>query len=205
MNIHNTLKNKLQFSSKEQIIKELGYNSTEKGTKALDGFLKSKDLYTWIHSGYYDFKYTAEQLLKRLCVILDLDSKTVDDELQIQVKYYAELRRVQYNYIFVNTNFKRTTQPIFALAYSEAKRRIKLDAKECIFKSETEILDIVSKTVKQHYLKTKGNIGIWGSIENYIYHHNDKIFTFDRDGNRITADTVNESKATLSLKRKSLC
>jgi len=204
MNIHNRLKKQLQFSSKEQIVKELGYNSTKKGIQALDRFLESKDLYSWLHSGYFDFKYTAEQFFKKICIILDIDADVVHTELEAQKKYSEELKKFQNDYVFVNTNFKRTTQPIFVLAYCEAQRRIKLDAHKCVFKSESEILKLVSISVKQHYLKTEGNLGIWGRIESYIYHHNDKTFTFNTDGKRVTADEVNESKATLLLKGKKL-
>ena len=205
MNIHNTIKKHLQHSHKEELASKLGYSSIKKATKALNTFLESEDLYSWLHSGYYDFKYTAEQLLRKICLEIGIDFTIVDIELQEYKKYYVEVQKLQNDYIFVNTNFRRTTQPVFVLALCESKRRIKLDAKKYVFKNKTEILELISKSVKQHYLSTKGTLGIWGKIENYIYHHKDKIFTFDTDGTKIIDDEVDESKATLSVKGKLLC
>ncbi len=42
MNIHNTLKKHLHVSSKEKIAQQLGYNSADKGIKALNLFYHMK-------------------------------------------------------------------------------------------------------------------------------------------------------------------
>jgi hypothetical protein len=196
MNIHNTLKNKLQFSSKEQIIKKLGYNSIGKGTQTIDAFLHSQNLCAWLHSGYYDFKYTAEEFLKKLCSILDIPQDELDIELQKQIQQYDEFCKLSSNYIFVNTNFKRTTEPVFALAFLESKRRLKIPTKD---------LEVISKIVKEHYIENNGALNIWGKIENYIFHSIDKTYLFDIDGNLVDSDdNISESKATLTLRGKRL-
>jgi len=119
------------------------------------------------------------------------------EELALQ----KELRKFHHCHIFVNTNFKRTSQPIFALALLESRRRIKIDAKELTFKSLDEILVIVSSIVKSHYKETQGDIGIWGKAVNYVYHHYDnKTYLFNHNGNEIENIVINESRAVLSLK-----
>jgi hypothetical protein len=193
MNIQNALKNKLQFSSKEQIAQKLEYSSTAKGIQAIDAFLDSKNLYVWLHSGYYDFKYTAEGFLKKLCLILDIPY----DELSIELQQLSiEVQQLSSNYIFVNTNFKRTTEPIFALAFLESKRRLKVPTKD---------LEVVSKIVRQHYIENNGVLNIWGKIKNYVFHSANKTYIFDTDGNLVESDDdISESKATLTLKGKRL-
>jgi len=112
-----------------------------------------------------------------------------------------ELRKFKDSYIFVNTNFKRKNEPIFALAFCEGERRISLDKNELIFKNDDEIFKIVSNIVKEHYEQSAGKIGIWGNIVNYTYHHsNDKVYVFDKNGDKIESEPIYESKAVLRLK-----
>ena len=120
-----------------------------------------------------------------------------------ELKMQEELAKYKDCYIFVNTNFKRKSEPIFALAFCEPLRNISIDKKDLIFKTDKEVFAIISDIVKQHFIDTKGKIGIWGNIVNYVYHHKDGYkYIFDKDGNIIKSkDTdITENKSTLSLK-----
>jgi len=103
-------------------------------------------------------------------------------------------------YICVNTNFKRKGQPIFALAFSESERRLKIPVENLLFKTESEVLNIVSNFIVNHYTTTKGDIGIWGKAVNYVFHHNGKRYNFGTEGNPIYNIDVPETMATLNLK-----
>jgi len=73
------------------------------------------------------------------------------------------------------------------------------------FKNLDEILVIVSDIVRHHYKQTKGKIGIWGNIVNYVYHHSDTLtYLFDTNGDLIQNQIINESKATLRLNGKNI-
>jgi len=205
MSTYKIIKKRVQFSEIETLSKELGYSSTKKATKIIESFLDSKDVYSWLHLGYYDFKYTSEEFLKKLCCIFDVDYRHVENELKKEDIYYKEVARVQKNYIFVNTNFKRKNEPIFALACLEHNRNICLEAKEVVFKTKDEVLKIVSQTVQKHYKQSAGKLPLWGKISNYIYHHDDEVFIFSTDGKIIKNVAVDESKATLSIKGKDIC
>jgi len=61
-------------------------------------------------------------------------------------------------YIFVNTNFKRKNEPIFALAFMESGRRISIPKEQFAFKSDDEIFELVSKIVKKHYKENEGKL-----------------------------------------------
>ncbi|MEA2091327.1 MAG: hypothetical protein U9O83_03050 [Campylobacterota bacterium] len=201
MNLHNIVKIKLETSSSEELIQKLQYSSIKRGLKTLEAFLAYENLHSWIHSGYYDFKYTAVEFYEQLAKALNISSEDINSELQKQKKYQREVDKFKNCYIFVNTNFKRTTQPIFALAISESSRRIQIKAEKLVFKKDTEILAIVSDIVKAHYEQTQGVVGIWGKIVNYVYHHSDnKSYKFDIDAKEIENITVKESHATLTLK-----
>lgn len=105
------------------------------------------------------------------------------------------------NYIFVNTNFKRKSEPIFALALLEPKRRISLSKIEGLLdKSTNEILNDISNLVKNHYIEYKDGLYIWGKIASYQVHLFDVIYQFDIEGNLIeTNEVVPESMATMRI------
>jgi len=125
------------------------------------------------------------------------DTPTVytEEELALQ-KEQKKLRSV---YIYVNTNFKRTSEPIFVLAAMEYIRRLKVKDM-LLFQTDDEMFETISTVVKNHYNENDGKLNLWGDIVSYNYHHYDgKQYVFDKDGNIIN-DVVSESKATVSIK-----
>ncbi|MEA2099988.1 MAG: hypothetical protein U9P72_07650 [Campylobacterota bacterium] len=201
MDIYKTINIKLQTISKESLIKKMGYGSVKKGLDSLKLFEDSKDLYSWISAGHYDLKYSSSQFFEKLCEVLEIEKNDVKFALVQQAKYKNEIDKFNSCYIFVNTNFKRTTQPIFILAFAEGARRIGLDTKEFVFKTQEEILDSISNIVASHFKRKDGKVEVWGDIKNYIYHNFDgETYTFDVDGKQIENIEVSQSRATLSLK-----
>lgn len=200
MKIEEIIKSKLATIPKSEILNKLGYSSNIKALEALDKFISSKDLYDWLHSGHFDFKYTVLSFFKKLCEIIDIDKNIVNKALLDDKKYDAELERFKDSYIYVNTNFKRKSEPIFALASLESQRRLKISPENLLFKEEDEILNIVSNFIANHYSKTKGDIGIWGKAVNYVFHHNGNKYIFDTEGNSVYNIDVSETMATLKLK-----
>lgn len=59
MKIEEIIKSKFRIIPKDEIVAKLGYSSSKKAIEALDKFINFKNLYDWLNSGYYDFKYTA--------------------------------------------------------------------------------------------------------------------------------------------------
>ncbi len=88
--------------------------------------------------------------------------------------------------MFVETNFKRANQPIFALAIMEGKRNFKIDRYK--FKNKDEELEFVKDFVKKHYKENNGKIELWGKIKHYVYKSDwfNKYLIIDIDGNIIT-------------------
>ena len=119
---------------------------------------------------------------------------------QEEIAQRKEREKFKECYIFVNTNFKRKSEPIFALAFCEYKRHISLPKNDLIFKTDQEIFEIISDIVKQHYISSSGAIALWGKIENYNYHHKDgNSYIFDINGNVIANKKIIESKARVYL------
>jgi len=123
-------------------------------------------------------------------------TKYTKEELKEQ-KEIASLKRCN---IFVNTNFRRKNEPIFALAMCEGRRNLPVDIESLLFKSDEESLKIVGQFIKKHYIKSNGDLGIWGKIVNYAYHHKDsKSYVFDTNGVLLENVEVLQSRASLSL------
>jgi len=131
---------------------------------------------------------------------LNIDKKIVDKALFKDAKYHAELEKFKYSHIFIHTNFKGNNEPIFALAFLESQRRLRVPIENLLFKTENEILNIVKDFVIEHYSVSKGNIGILGKVLNYVFNHNKIKYIFDTEGNRLFNINVSESMATLKLK-----
>ncbi|MBD3795965.1 MAG: hypothetical protein IE881_08580 [Epsilonproteobacteria bacterium] len=105
------------------------------------------------------------------------------------------------NYIFVNTNFKRKGEPIFVLAFLEAKRRISITDELAASTNQEELFQIIGAYVKNHYEQNNGDLGTWGKIVNYQVHLQDKVYLFDIKGNHLDNEVpVPENCATMSLK-----
>jgi len=199
-----TIKEKLTTQDISSLHKKVGYNTSKKFIETLDKLISTNSIYDWIYSGHYDLVYNSKDFLTKLCEVLDISKSLLNDEINKAVEYCKEEERFKSSYIFINTNFKRKSEPIFALALCEKFRNISLYKKEdLLFKSIKEILDILSNQIKSHYEENIDKLSIWGKIVSYQVHLFDKTYVFDINGKlREDENEVFESKATISINNK---
>lgn len=124
-----------------------------------------------LRSSAFDFRYSSDAFVKALADALGADKIFVELEL-------AEIRQQIETYenrfvprIFVDTGFRRTTQPIFALAACEHQREIGLSDDEMAQyerASVPERIRILCERVRRHYIEHSGFLGIWGFIQHYV-------------------------------------
>lgn len=104
-------------------------------------------------------------------------------------------------FIFVDTGFKRTTQPIHALAFMEGRRRIPVSPEINQMLIEQCIPEIQNIILKHHH-DTNGILDMWGEIQCYKYFITEQdAIVFDVDGTVLSG--VEQSAppaATLTLK-----
>ena len=201
MTLHTQIIEKLRHLSHNELLKTMGYHNLKAGHKTLKQFLDTADIYLWLKNGNYDLKYNSEQFLKQLLKALNLTSAGNDVLKQYNKRLDAISAMRNTPYIYIDTHFKRASQPIFALAFMESKRNIRLDKEQLLFKSEKETLKIVGDIVKKHYLSSNGKLQLWGEIFTYIYHNTDgKKFVFNPDGTlSINQGEIMESRAELRI------
>ena len=197
------LDNKIKNTPLQTVIKKLDYNSERKLKKSLDKFINCESINKWLNSGFYDLVYNAENFLIDICNLFKIDKEILSYEIKKVNQLKKENERFKNSYIFINTNFKRKSEPIFALALCESKRRISLYKNEkYLFKSIDEILNIVSKQIINHYINSSGKLGIWGEIENYQLHLFDNIYTFDLKGKLLNLkENFDINLASLKIKK----
>ena len=207
MTLHQQIKQKTLSVPTEELLKKLGYQNLQLGEQTLNAFLDSKSIYQWLLEGYFYFKYNSESFLKKLSSILEIPSEEVEAEIKKDKEHVNTIKSMKQPYSFVNTNFKRTSEPIFALAFMENKRRVFFEKEELYNKSDEVILELVGQTIKQHYIDNNDELKLWGLIENYIYHHIDnRTFIFDTNGKIIKQpeQPIIESKAEFKIGNKAI-
>ena len=160
------------------LAKKLGYYNLDKLNQALLKITQAKSLDEFLQNGYYDYVYTSENLVLKLAKIYGLD---ILDELNQAKKLNDEVKKYKNSYIYIDTNFKRNTEPIFMLAMMQGARYLYFDKKELAFKSLDKQLQFISKIVKNHYKSTK-KLPLFGEITGYKFNHLGKNYSFGVDG-----------------------
>ena len=160
------------------LAKKLGYYNLDKLNQALLKITQAKSLDEFLQNGHYDYFYTSENLVLKLAKIYGLD---ILDELNQAKKLNDEVNKYKNSYIYIDTNFKRNTEPIFMLAMMQGVRYLYFDKKELAFKSLDKQLQFISKVVKNHYKKIK-KLPLFGEITGYKFNHLGKSYSFDVDG-----------------------
>ena len=179
MNLLYAIKQALEQTNHDELLRTMGYHNLKAGHKTLQKFLETDDIYLFLKNGSFDMKYNSEAFLKALLKALDLTS-VGEDELKQYNKRLDAIRAMRNRpYIFIDTKGEST----FVLAILACRRRIPIDKEILVFKSEKEILEIIGNIVKNHYVLFDGKLQLWGEFFTYIYHNTDgKKFIFNPNG-----------------------
>lgn len=185
---------KLSKASKDELRKALGYDVYSKSfLKAYNATINAKNLSEFLKKGYFDWLYNSKSLILKLAQILGVD---LDSELKEAETYNAELRKYEDMYIYIGTNFKRTTQPIFALALLQDTRYVEIPDKSVFcFKRLDEQLKIAGDIVRDSY-KKEPTLRIFGNVTGYKIHMLGKNYFFNTNGELMDQE-INEQVATI--------
>jgi hypothetical protein len=195
------IKNSLQTADVKTLAYKLGYSNTNVFEKTLKKFTGSPTILQWIENGHYDFVNNGETFLKKITNILGFDNAILQKELDYITLYKEEEQKFKSSYIFIDTNFKRESEPMGALTICEHFRRISLyKVEKFLFKSTNEILELLKIDIKKHYKKNQEGLNIWGKIVSYQLHLLGEIYLFDTNGElKIDQIPVIESKAEIRI------
>lgn len=181
MNLHNELQLKIANTSLKDIALLMGYRPkhADKASQRIQRAIDDPNL--GLDDAGFDLKYSDEEFLKKLCEVLDLDSPSVLEEIKKVSDNAFEIRTRYQPWIWVDTGFKRTHEPIFVLAFIEHFRRIPLP--ELAGLPLDEQIEKVKKGILRHYKENDGKLLIWGEIKKYWFHYGEnQVIAFSPDG-----------------------
>lgn len=118
----------------------------------------------------FDFRYDSRGFALALCRALGINELQADSEINELTQACFEDRWAFRPYIFVDTAFRRTSQPLFALAACEAMRRLKLG--DGFWRLPlVEQLASVKQRIREHVVTSGGKVGPWGLVQRYLFYY----------------------------------
>ena len=194
--IYEQIKELTLNSDKKLLSKALGYAREKNFSSALANLQSANSLDEFMSKGHFDWSYSSKTLILALSEHFGLN---IEDELNAAKIHYDERTKFRGSYIYIDTNFKRFNEPIFALAMVQHLRYISLTPflDELCFKALDEQLNIISKIVKDYYQKTK-SLPVFGEITGFKLCLLGKNYALDTDGNFVQKE-IFECIATLKF------
>lgn len=194
--IYEQIKELTLNSDKKSLSKALGYAREKNFSSALADLQRANSLDEFMSKGHFDWSHSSKTLILALSEYFGLNIK---DELNAAKIRYDERAKFRGSYIYMDTNFKRFNEPIFALTMAQHLRYISLIPflDELCFKALDEQLNIISQIVKDYYQKTK-TLPVFGEITGFKLYFLGENYSLDTDGNFIQKE-IFESIATLKF------
>jgi len=197
------LQAKLDTLSHAQYIlfsKQMGYVNFEKFDKHIKLLKSINSLTEYFTNTTYDLVYDSKGFLFSLFDTLHLSKENLKYDIEEYEKLDAEIKEIQKSYIYIQTHFKRKSEPIIALAALEHKRRLQLDSNALASKPLLEQLDIIQKQIATHYNQTdNGQIELWGKIDTYILNFKNLVFVFSKDAKLQNFNLIKKPNESLAV------
>lgn len=168
------------------------------------------DPYLGLRSSAFDLRYSNREFAEKLAEVLGVGEETTQKELK---KICAEIEEEEGRFtpvIWVDTGFKRTSQPIFALALMEHLRYLPFNDEELSEYHQASMikrLELVGEKIRAHFRRSNGEIELWGTIQRYRFHFSEceaLIILPDGTVHGEAANIFSEKSASLRLKGKKL-
>lgn len=164
-----------KFNSKQFKNLDFNYSSNSNFEKSLKIFLNSVSLKEFFSKPFYDFNHNNESFIRRVIELINEDTYQLDQFLQFRQK----LESFKKPYLFAETNFKRTTEPIIALGLMSSIRFLYLDKEEIYNLKESEVNNYINHKIDL-FIKERGiKLPLFGKILSFTYfdlNHNRKTF-----------------------------
>jgi hypothetical protein len=191
----------LERSDPSELLRGIGYpeHSLPNASKRLAAVLADPDL--GLRSSRYDFRYSNREFLIALVDALAIDREPAIAAIDALQRKLQRQRYAFRPWIFVETCFRRSTEPVFALAAMEGRRRIRMP-ESAILADRKELVRIASEKAKEHFQRHQGQLPLWGEIREYkLILENEEQVVLDPAGAVVRVEPVRlSSQATLRLR-----
>ena len=199
--LETSLRDRVGRRDRAEILRAMGYSESTltKAIERLDAALS--DGYLGLARSHYDFRYSNRGFLRALLKVLDAETPEADTAID---GLDRELQRKRYGYrpwLFVETGFRRTSEPVFALAAMEGRRRIRLP-ESVLSLSREETIRIASRKARRHFFDNAGRLPLWGAIQEYkLIMEDAEQVVLDTSGALVRVEPVQlSSEASVSLR-----
>ena len=186
MILETQIQNKLKNVSQTKILMSMGYLNIEKAQERLELFNRVNNIYLWLKLETYDSIYDGEGFVKELLKVLELYTEDSKNILREHKRKLYQMSQMEQPYIDIDTKFQRGNESIHDLVKARHQKRIMLSKEDTAFTSPQENLNFVQQIIKEHHIRTNGDLGIWGKVYYYYYKASDgNIYGFDKYGERL--------------------
>jgi len=185
---HNVINNfktdliiRVAAKSHNDILKTMGYvRPTAANRKRLQRVLECPNF--GLGGGGFDFKYSSKDFLGALCRAVGMEKLVVEQRIAKLITRLEQERRAFKPYIWIDTDFMRKSQPLFALAACDHQRYLQFVEGFWRY-SLTDQLGEAQSRIRAHVAETGGELGIWGKIKQYwFYYEKNAAYLFNLHG-----------------------
>jgi len=163
------------------ILKAMGYQKPSEQTIERLETVLSSDTLGLAHGGF-DLRYSTPEFLVALCKVAGIDEQEARQRVRHLHNGISEDWHAFKPYLWVNTHFKRSSQPIFALAAMEGRRYLSFP--EGFWRLPiAEQLGEAQRKVHAHMADTEGTLPMWGDIHEYwFFYEPEKAYVLSTRG-----------------------
>jgi len=207
MTLINIINEKLAQNNPDTVLKKMGYRNPDHARERLESLTKAPSIESWLRHSSYDLHYSGKEFLRKLFEVLSLPADALEEELKLFDDKTVALAKMQQPYIYIDTNFKRQSQPIFALAMMEGRRRIPIDKEKSYGRELDKVLKRVGEIIVcRHYRESGGELPMCGRIRRYVYPHSGgRSSVFDTERKLVSENNeIEESRVQMSLYGRAL-
>ncbi|MEX1196326.1 MAG: hypothetical protein WEB57_00500 [Pseudohongiellaceae bacterium] len=147
------------------VLSVMGYRRPDdRNRRRLRAVISDPDL--GLGSSHFDFRFSGFEFATRLFRVLALDDLL--PQLQAIRQRIDEDNAAFKPYLFVDTGFRRKSQPVFVLAAMEHYRYLHFE--KAFWRLPTnQQLRCASDRVRDHFAESGGELSIWGVVQRYWF------------------------------------
>jgi|SRR5690554_519488 len=169
---------------KSVLLQKMGYSKPgEKTLERLRATLSSPN--SMLDTPSYDFRYSQPQFLQALCEVLGISRSKVEQHIAKVKARLDSIANAFKPYVWVDTEFKRESEPLAVLAMIENQRYIHFPDTFYLHSLDVQ-LDLAGERAALYYQQTNGVLPMWGSIKRFRYYVADnEAYVLDTNGKMI--------------------
>ena len=123
----------------------------------------------FLEGSSFDFKYSNEAFIKRLGTALGLEAPWLDAQIEMLKKENRAQAAAFQPYLFIDTGFRRRSQPVCVLALLDHQRYLRFSQRFWRLPIHEQVAQ-AQERVREHMTETRGDLGLWGQVRRYVFH-----------------------------------